>query len=88
MPFILQADSGFPLKTIDSDAGDQTRLLLTATNLFGAPPGTDSGTVTYTDSVTEVYAFRSGGISGTILRTLTLVYTDATKARLASWSAS
>lgn len=85
MPFDLQVDSGEPLKTVPNS--ENTRSLTFTQSLFAPPPGTDSGTVTYPDTVTEVYAFRSGGITGTILRTLTLIYTNDTKERLASWSA-
>lgn len=40
--------------------------------------------VTYPDSVTEVYVFKTGGSGGTTVGTLTVVYTDATKANLLS----
>ena len=40
--------------------------------------------VTYPDGVTEVYAFKTGGSSGTTVGTLTVVYTDSTKANLSS----
>jgi hypothetical protein len=45
----------------------------------------DSGTVAYPDPVTEVYSFKQGGISGTVVAIITLIYVDSTKARLASW---
>jgi hypothetical protein len=40
--------------------------------------------ITYPDAVTEVYVFKTGGSSGTTVGTLTLVYTDSTKANLSS----
>lgn len=51
-------------------------------NSFAPPNGTDSFTVTYPSATQEVYQFRSGGIGGTILKTVTLNYTDATKTAL------
>jgi len=42
------------------------------------------GTVDYPDDVTEVYTFQNA--SGQTLMVITLVYTDSTKAKLASWS--
>lgn len=39
---------------------------------------------TYPDSVTEVYTFKTGGSGGVTVGTLTVVYTDATKASLLS----
>ena len=39
----------------------------------------DAVTVAYPDSVTEVYSFRKGGISGVVALTLTIVYTSSTK---------
>lgn len=40
--------------------------------------------VTYPTATTEAYAFRLGGSGGTLLATITLTYTDATKANLSS----
>ena len=36
------------------------------------------------DTVTEVYTFKTGGVSGTVTGTITVVYADATKARMVS----
>ena len=33
----------------------------------------------YPDSITEIYTFRKGGSGGTLLATVTIVYTDSTK---------
>lgn len=44
-----------------------------------------SGTVTYPDAVTEVYALKDGGLAGTLVATITLTYTDSTKQNLASF---
>ena len=38
--------------------------------------------VTYPTTSTEVYAFKSGGASGTTVSTVTLTYSDSTKAEL------
>ena len=35
--------------------------------------------VAYPDGVTEIYSYKDGGVSGTLVATLTLVYTDSTK---------
>jgi len=58
-----------------------------AVNLEGAlqaPDTTDAITVTYPSSAVEVYAFRNGGVSGTILMTLTVTYTNASKSDISS----
>lgn len=47
-------------------------------NPFAPPGNTDTITVTQ-GSNTEVYNFRQGGPAGTILRTVTLTYTDSNK---------
>ena len=39
---------------------------------------------TYPDTETEVYTYKSGGSSGTVVGTITVVYTDSTKAVLSS----
>lgn len=44
----------------------------------------DAVTVSYPDPTTEVFEFREGGVSGTILSTLTLTYTDSTKENLST----
>jgi hypothetical protein len=38
----------------------------------------------FPDAVTEVYTFKKGGASGTTVQTVTVVYTDSTKASLSS----
>lgn len=60
----------------------QYRVRLNGT--FSSPNGTDAITVTYPTSVTEVYRYRSGGLSGTILKTVTITYTNAAKDALES----
>lgn len=44
----------------------------------------DTITITYPDTVTEVYTHRKGGLTGLVAFTLTLVYQDATKEVLLS----
>lgn len=39
----------------------------------------DAYTVEYPTATQEIYKLRTGGISGTIVRTITINYTDATK---------
>lgn len=39
----------------------------------------DTITATYPSATTEVYAYRTGGVSGTINATVTVTYTDSTK---------
>lgn len=39
----------------------------------------DTITATYPNATTEVYAYRTGGVSGTINATVTVTYTDSTK---------
>ncbi len=51
---------------------------------FNPPASTDAITVTYPDAVTEVYSFRTGGVGGAVVMTITITYTDSTKANLLS----
>lgn len=55
-------------------------------NVSLSPTLTTAGTVTYPTSTQEVYAFRQGSTSGTILATLTINYTDNTKASILNWA--
>ncbi len=68
------------------DAGTtaQTRVAVNLEGAFQAPNLTDAITVTYPSTTVEVYAFRSGGVSGTILMTLTVTYTNASKSDISS----
>lgn len=47
---------------------------------FNPPSNSDSMQASYPDSVTEVYSYYAGGLTGTLIQTVTVVYTDATKA--------
>lgn len=40
--------------------------------------------VAYPNTTTETYTYRNGGASGTIVATITVTYTDATKEQLTS----
>lgn len=40
--------------------------------------------VTYPDGMTEVYVYKTGGSGGTTVATVTIVYTDTTKANISS----
>lgn len=44
----------------------------------------DAITVTYPSSTVEVYAYRTGGVSGSIVATVTVTYTTSTKDVLTS----
>lgn len=55
-------------------------------NVTLGPALATAGTVTYPSATQEVYAFRQGTISGTVLATLTINYTDSTKALIQDWA--
>lgn len=52
------------------------------------PPLADAVSAEYPNSTTEVFKYRQGGLSGTVLRTVTITYTDASKETLSGvvWS--
>jgi len=45
-------------------------------------PDYDYVAVTYPSTTQEVYTYKSGGVSGTTVGTLTITYTDSTKSNL------
>lgn len=49
-------------------------------------PPYDYLAVSYPDSTTEVYIYKDGGVSGTVVATVTIVYTNSTKAFISSVS--
>lgn len=51
---------------------------------FTPPTESDTVTVTYPSSTVEVYSYRQGGLTGTILKTITVTYTTASKQLLQS----
>lgn len=72
--------------------GDSARNIVSADLLAGLSPllgalKYDSGTVNYPNTLTEIYQFRQGGIVGTIVATITLIYLAENKKDLSSWSA-
>lgn len=69
------------------DDNGEVYVAVVAASLDGLLAGViyDAGTVTRPDNVTEVYAFRQGGVAGTIVTTVTLIYTNGGKDDLLSW---
>jgi len=65
--------------------GNNTAVRTLLADSMRAPANADSATVTYPSSTQEVYSFRSGGVSGTIVKVLTVNYTDSTKENISSW---
>lgn len=60
------------------------RIMSTASEIFKPPLGTDSFTMEYPNGVTEIVKYRTGGISGTVLKTITVIYTNASKNLISS----
>lgn len=50
------------------------------------PVGADAGVYSYPSATQEVITFKTGGIAGTTVATLTLNYVDATKADLLNFA--
>ena len=44
----------------------------------------DAIAISYPDVVTEVYAYKTGGISGSTVATITVIYSDSTKNQINS----
>jgi hypothetical protein len=44
----------------------------------------DAVTIARPNDTTEVYSYRQGGVDGTVVCTLTIVYTDETKENISS----
>lgn len=68
------------------DAGSVTssRVAVSIEGALAAPDGTDAIVVGYPSSTVETYAFKSGGIGGTTLMTLTVTYTTSSKEFIAT----
>ena len=69
------------------DSHDETKSALRVIDVSSLISVTyDAGSVEYPSSTQVVYKFRQGGISGTIVATLTLNYTNSTKEFLLNWA--
>jgi hypothetical protein len=62
----------------------QTGLGVIEIGNFQPPALSDAITVTYPSNSVEVYAYRQGGLTGVILKTVTVTYTDSSKKDLLS----
>ena len=70
-----------------NDFGDGTparQVLLNKLNNFAPPLACDAITVEYPNDTSEIFRYREGGVSGTILNSVTVTYTDDTKCDLLS----
>lgn len=85
----LATSANTKLDTLHSDLSGVTDGTLDAFQVVSVgsfePPGaSDAVTVTYPSDTTEVYAYRTGGIGGSVVATITVIYVDNTKARVLS----
>ena len=53
-------------------------------NQFEPPADADAITVEYPDSVTEIFRYRSGGTSGTVIKSVQVIYQASNKKNLLS----
>ena len=82
----LLVDRGEPIGNSIGNDGRRALHVKDTLQLVNVPY--DTGTVSYPDLVTEVYQYRSGGIAGAIVATVTIVYTDSSKSFISSWAKS
>jgi hypothetical protein len=73
------------LDKFDTNSSNETVVRIVEAAGLSAPASANSGTIEYPNSTTEIIKFRSGGIAGTVLKTLTLYYSDSTKTELTGW---
>ena len=71
------------LNTVNGSSGLATEATLAKIPGLSLPIF-DYVSAAYPDTVTEVYTFKTGGAAGTTVATVTIVYTDSTKANLST----
>jgi hypothetical protein len=74
-------------KGVFNDFGDGTpakQVLINKLSSFSPPKDTDAITVEYPSGAVEVYRYRQGGTSGTILNSVTVTYNTSAKKDLIS----
>lgn len=62
----------------------QTTVKVTKVGGLSIPGDTDAIVASYPNDTTEVYQYKTGGLSGTLLLTITVIYTDETKQNISS----
>lgn len=70
-----------------NDFGDESparQVIAKLGGTFNAPLKADTVTVEYPSSTVEIYKFREGGLTGTVLKIVTLTYLAANKKDLSS----
>lgn len=77
-----QLDQAQIIKTVYDEVADALKVrsvpsASSSVGLFTLPY--DAITVTYPSATQEVYVSRTGGVSGTVVQTVTVNYTDGTK---------
>jgi hypothetical protein len=60
----------------------QNTLFVRVASFVGTVGNYDAVTTSYPNDVTEIYYFRNGGLTGTITKTITIIYTDNSKNNL------
>lgn len=74
-----------PVTPMDATTGQPLDLSSGAVATVGKlPEGANAFTVARPDTVTEVISYRTGGIAGAVVKTVTVIYTDSTKKEIAS----
>jgi hypothetical protein len=93
MPVVLASDSGIVVDTtgLATDTGQaatNTKLDTILTRLSGSLLPVAFDFISYTDGgATETYVYKTGGSGGTTVKTVTVTYTDTTKAVLSTIAA-
>lgn len=73
----------YPVKVTSTASGQVQHV--NVDNIAGLSiPAYDYVAVSYPSAVQEIYTFKTGGVSGTVVSTVTVNYTDATKNNLSS----
>ncbi len=79
-PVVLDRERDKFLATADNE----TAVRVVGGSAMMAPALADSISFAYPDTTHDVLTFFQGGLAGTLLKTLTITYTDATKANILS----
>lgn len=76
----LATNPDYKVKTIDDGSGNQVQTVTSGLEILPH----DYIAVTYPTSTTESYVYKTGGSGGTTIATVTVTYTDSTKANISS----
>ena len=86
MPYNPQVDAGYPFLTI-KNPGSSTETEIIRIGRFSSHPEADYWSIDSSATASDIYTFRNGGASGSVVQTVIIYYTSSAKTAASAASA-